>query len=69
MLVITDLTYRIGRRALLDHATAHGWTYLFDTIETRRVLWLDKDGTLVIERTGTPASEVTPSRSVYTRVR
>jgi hypothetical protein len=39
------------------------------TIETRRVLSIDKDGSLVIERTGTPASEVTPSRSVYTRVR
>ena len=38
------------------------------TIETRRVLWLDTDGNLIVERTGTPASEVTPSRSVYTRV-
>ena len=39
------------------------------TIETRRVIRLDGDGNLIIERTGTPASEVTPSRSVYTRVR
>jgi len=39
------------------------------TIETRRVVRLDADGNLIIERTGTPASEVTPSRSVYTRVR
>lgn len=39
------------------------------TIETRRVMRLDADGNLIIERTGTPASEVTPSRSVYTRVR
>ena len=39
------------------------------TIETRRVMRLDVDGNLIIERTGTPASEVTPSRSVYTRVR
>ena len=39
------------------------------TIETRRVMRLDGDGNLIIERTGTPASEVTPSRSVYTRVR
>ncbi len=37
------------------------------TIETRRVLWIDKNGDLIIERTGTPASEVTPSRSVYSR--
>lgn len=39
------------------------------TIETKRVFWIDKDGSLIVERTGTPASEVTPSRSVYTRVR
>jgi hypothetical protein len=39
------------------------------TIETRRVMRLDVDGNLIIERTGIPASEVTPSRSVYTRVR
>ena len=39
------------------------------TIETRRVIWLDADGNLIVERTGTPASQVTPSRSVYTRVR
>jgi hypothetical protein len=39
------------------------------TIETRRVMWLDGAGNLIIERSGTPASEVTPSRSVYTRVR
>ena len=39
------------------------------TIETRRVIRLDADGNLIIERTGTPASEVTPSRSVYTRAR
>ena len=37
------------------------------TIETRRVMWLDGEGHLIIERTGTPASEVTPSRSVYSR--
>ena len=39
------------------------------TIETRRVMRLDVDGNLTIERTGTPASEVTSSRSVYTRGR
>jgi len=35
------------------------------TVRSRRVIWLDTDGSLVIERTGTPASVVTPSRSVY----
>jgi len=39
------------------------------TIETRRVVRLDAEGNLIVERTGTPASEVTPSRSVYTRTR
>ena len=39
------------------------------TIETRRAIWLEKDGSLVIERTGTPASEVQPSRSIYKRTR
>lgn len=37
-------------------------------IETKRVIWLDERHDLIIERTGTPASEVTPSRSVYRRV-
>jgi hypothetical protein len=47
-------------------ATAQGQAI---TIETRRILHLDAGGRLIIERTGTPASEVTPSRSVYTRAR
>ena len=36
-------------------------------VETRRVMRLDASGDLIIERTGTPASEVTASRSVYRR--
>lgn len=39
------------------------------TIETRRVMWIDKEGTLIIERTGKPESEVTPSTSMYKRIR
>lgn len=39
------------------------------TIRTTRVLWVDKAGDLIVERTGTPSSAVTPSRSVYRRVR
>lgn len=46
-------------------STEHGASV---TVETKRVIWLDK-GNLVIERTGTPASVVTPSRSVYSKVR
>jgi hypothetical protein len=39
------------------------------TVDTRRVLWIDKDGNLIVERTGTPATLVTPSRSVYRRIK
>ena len=39
------------------------------TIQSRRVIRIDKAGDLIIERTGTPASQVTASRSVYRRVR
>jgi len=37
-------------------------------IETRRVLWIEKGG-LIIERTGTPVSEVPPTRSAYLKVK
>lgn len=39
------------------------------TVKTRRVIWIDEAGDLIIERSGTPASQVTSSRSVYRRVR
>ena len=39
------------------------------TIETIRTMWLDKDGSLYIQRTGTPVAEVTPSTSIYKRNR
>jgi hypothetical protein len=39
------------------------------TVETTRTMWLAEDGSLYIERTGTPVSEVTPSTSIYKRVR
>jgi hypothetical protein len=38
-------------------------------VETRRVLWIDAAGSLVVERTGTPVSEVQPSRSVYRKAK
>jgi hypothetical protein len=37
-------------------------------VDTKRVIWLDENNDLIIVRTGTPPSEVTPSRSVYRRV-
>lgn len=39
------------------------------TVRTRRVIWIDRTGDLIVDRTGTPASQVTPSRSVYRRAR
>jgi hypothetical protein len=39
------------------------------TVATRRVIWIDKSGDLIVERSGTPATLVTPSRSVYRKVR
>jgi len=38
-------------------------------IDTRRVLWIDASGSLLVERTGTPATEVVPSRSIYRKVK
>jgi len=37
------------------------------TIRTRRLIWIDEAGDLIVERSGTPASVVSPSRSVYRR--
>ena len=39
------------------------------TVKTTRVMWIDKEGDLIVERTGSPASVVTSSRSVYGRAR
>jgi hypothetical protein len=37
------------------------------TIKTKRAIWIDTSGDLIVERSGIPASLVTPSRSVYRR--
>ena len=39
------------------------------TISSRRLIWIDQTGDLIVERSGTPATQVTASRSVYRRVR
>ena len=39
------------------------------TIRSKRVIWIDQAGDLIVERSGTPVSQVTTSRSVYRRVR
>ena len=38
-------------------------------METRRVMWIDSRGVLVLERTGTPPSLVQPSTSAYVRAK
>lgn len=66
---VTSRTSWDGGRLVILSTSATNLKGQAVTIETRRVLWLDGAGNLIIERTGTPASEVTPSRSVYTRSR
>jgi len=39
------------------------------TVATKRTIWIDAQGDLIVERSGTPASVVTASRSVYRRLR
>jgi hypothetical protein len=39
------------------------------TTETKRVFSIDSDGNLILDRSGTPISEVPASRSVYKRAR
>ena len=66
---VTSRTSWDGGRLVILSTSASNVKGQDVTIETRRVLWLDGAGNLMIERTGTPASEVTPSRSVYTPLR
>jgi hypothetical protein len=66
---VTSRTSWEGNKLVIASTSTSNTTGEAVTIESRRVLWLDADRNLIIERTGTPASEVTPSRSVYTRVR
>ena len=39
------------------------------SLRTKRVLWIDAAGDLIVLRSGTPASAVTASRSVYRKLR
>jgi hypothetical protein len=58
-----------GERLVIESSSAGEDAGKPTTIRTKRVIWIDKAGDLIIERTGTPASQVTPSRSVYRRTR
>jgi hypothetical protein len=66
---VTSRTSWEGDKLVIVSTSTSNTTGEAVTIETRRVLRLDADRNLIIERSGTPASEVTPSRSIYTRVR
>ena len=63
--VISHASWDAGKLIILSTSTqADGIT-----VNTRRVFSIDAAGDLIIERTGTPASVVTPSRSVYHKAR
>jgi hypothetical protein len=67
--------------AIVSHATWEGDRLVIKTttietadgkpveMTTRRVMWIDSRGELLLERTGTPPSMVTPSTSAYRRVK
>ena len=63
--VISHASWDGGKLVILSTSTQADGV----TVATRRVLWIDADGSLIIDRTGTPASVVTPSRSVYRKSR
>lgn len=68
-ITVTSRVTLEGERLIIDSTSAGEDGGKPTTIRTRRVIWIDKAGDLIIERTGTPASQVTPSRSVYRRMR
>jgi hypothetical protein len=58
-----------GDKLVIDSTSESAETGRPVTIHTKRNIWIDKTGDLIIERSGTPVTQVTPSRSVYRRVR
>jgi hypothetical protein len=58
-----------GDKLVIDSTSDGAETGRAVTVRTKRVIWIDKAGDLIIERSGTPATQVTASRSVYRRVR
>ena len=62
-----DILKRNYGRLIIDSKSVASEKGVTVTVDTRRVLSLDSEGNLIVERTGTPASLVTPSRSVYRR--
>ena len=66
--VMSRASWEVGKLVITSHSVSSiaGRNV---PIETRRVLWIDAAGNLIIERTGTPASQVQASRSVYGKVK
>ncbi len=58
-----------GRKLVIESTSESSETGRLVTVRTRRVIWIDDAGDLIIERSGTPVTQVTASRSVYRRVR
>jgi hypothetical protein len=58
-----------GKKLLIDSSSQSLNNGQPTRVTTRRVIWIDDDGDLIVERSGTPATIVTASKSVYRRVR
>jgi hypothetical protein len=65
--VISHASWEDTKLVILSTSTSTAADGTSLTIESKRVMWLDEDGSLIIERTGTPASAVIPTRTVYTK--
>ena len=66
-IVVTSRAKWDGDRLLISSTSTSDDKGKQVTVETTRALSIDSAGDLIIERTGTPKSLVTPSRSVYRR--
>ncbi len=58
-----------GTKLIIQSTSTSGTAPDTLTIESKRVLWLDDDGNLIIERTGTPEGVVMPTKTVYTKAK
>jgi hypothetical protein len=68
-ITVTSRASWAGEKLVIESTSAGTEDGTPVTIATKRVIWIDEAGDLIIERSGTPASQVTPSRSVYRRLR
>ena len=64
--VTSRLSWNAGK-LIIDSVSKSIVKGVMATVESRRTLSLDKDGNLIIEYSGSAASGITPSRSVYSK--